>query len=285
VLDAVGTARFLARLKRAHANPMLPNETAPGLAIGLGGVGVTLRDLVSMYAAIARGGSPVVLHDGVRLAPEEGTNPAPVLDPVAAWYVADILRDVAPPINGSPGRVAYKTGTSYGYRDAWAIGFDGKTVIGVWVGRPDGAPVPGISGITAAAPVLFESFDRLGIGTVPLRAAPDGVIIASNAELPEPLKRFRHPDEDVVARDAAPEIAFPADGVDVDLGLASGADIPLIVKVRNGAPPFTFFANGAPFGRSAFARQNAWTPDGPGYATLSVVDAEGRSDVVTVFLE
>jgi penicillin-binding protein 1C len=73
--------------------------------------------------------------------------------------------------------------------------------------------------------------------------------------------------------------------VDVDLGLRSGNEAPLIVKVRNGVPPFTFFANGAPFGRSAFARQNSWRPDGPGFVTLSVVDAEGRSDTVKVFLD
>jgi penicillin-binding protein 1C len=285
VLDAVGTARLVSRLKRANANPLLPDNTAPSLAVGLGGVGVTLRDLVSVYAAIARGGTPVHLQDGVKPpAPDKG-EAAPVLDPVAAWYVSNILADVPPPLNGSPGRIAYKTGTSYGYRDAWAIGYDGKTVIGVWVGRPDGAPVPGISGIVSAAPILFESFDRLGAPAVPLRAAPPGVLFASNSELPLPLRRFRHPDDDVVARDAAPEIAFPGDGVDVDLGLKSGADLPLIVKVRNGVPPFTFFANGAPFGRSAFARQNSWKPDGPGYVTLSVVDAEGRSDVVKVFLD
>ncbi|WP_375451873.1 penicillin-binding protein 1C [uncultured Devosia sp.] len=285
VLDAVGTARLVSRLTRANAHPKLPEGTAPGLAIGLGGVGVTLRDLVSIYAAIARGGSPVMLNDGVTPANHEPAGSAPVLDPAAAWYVSDILADVPPPLNGSPGRIAYKTGTSYGYRDAWAIGYDGKTVIGVWVGRPDGEPVPGISGITAAAPVLFESFDRLGAPAVPLRPAPAGVLFASNTQLPGPLKRFRHPDDNMTTRDAAPEIAFPADGVDVDLGLASGSDLPLVVKVRNGAPPFTFFANGAPFGRSAFARQNSWTPDGPGYVTLSVVDAEGRSDDVTVFLD
>ncbi|HTM76064.1 MAG TPA: penicillin-binding protein 1C, partial [Devosia sp.] len=141
------------------------------------------------------------------------------------------------------------------------------------------------AGITAAAPVLFESFDRLGGRAVPLRAAPAGVLFASNAQLPAPLKRFRHPNDNMVNRDAAPQIAFPADGVDVDLGLASGSAAALMVKVRNGVPPFTFFANGAPFGRSAFARQNAWNPDGPGYVTLSVVDAEGRSDKVTVFLD
>lgn len=283
VLDAIGPARLVARLRRAHADPRLPVDTAPSLAVGLGGVGITLRDLVAVYAAIARGGEGIALHDGIGVRPDAQVA-APVLEPLAAWYVADILADVPPPLNGSPGRVAYKTGTSYGYRDAWAIGFDGQTVIGVWVGRPDGAPVPGLSGIVGAAPVLFEAFDRLGNRRAALPGAPDGVLFASNAELPTPLRRFRHPDEAVVAREAAPEIAFPADGVDVDLGLSSGQVGALMVKVRNGVPPFSFFANGAPFSRPQFARQDSWLPDGPGYVTLSVVDAQGRGDSVTVFL-
>jgi penicillin-binding protein 1C len=285
VLDAVGTPQLISRLKRANANPLLPDDTAPSLAVGLGGVGITLRDLVSVYTAIARGGTPVRLNDGVTPRLTEPADAPRVLDPVAAWYVSDILKDVPPPLNGSPGRIAYKTGTSYGYRDAWAIGYDGKTVVGVWVGRPDGAPVPGISGVTAAAPILFESFDRLGTPAVPLRPAPKGAIFAANADLPTPLRRFRNPNDNMVAADPAPEIAFPADGVDLDLGLTSGGDQPLTVKVRNGVPPFTFFANGAPFARSAFARQDSWKPDGPGFVTLSVVDAEGRSDSVKVFLD
>jgi penicillin-binding protein 1C len=271
-------------MRRANANPLLPDDSAPGLAVGLGGVGVTLRDLVSIYTAIARGGSAIHLKDGVTTPPADTSLAAPVLDPIAAWYVSDILSDVPPPLNGSFGRIAYKTGTSYGYRDGWSIGFDGKTVIGVWVGRPDGAPVPGLSGIVSAAPILFEAFDRLDTPAVPLRPAPPGVIFASNAQLPAPLRRFRNPDEELVASDPAPQIAFPADGVDVDLGLSDGGDAPLTVKIRNGVPPFTFFANGAPFDRSAFARQGSWTPDGPGYVTLSVLDAEGRSDSVKVMV-
>jgi penicillin-binding protein 1C len=246
---------------------------------------VTLRDLVSIYAAIARGGAPVHLEDGIGPAAPDTVVAAPVLDKVAAWYVSDILSDVPPPLNGSFGRIAYKTGTSYGYRDAWSIGFDGKTVIGVWVGRPDGTPVPRLSGIGSAAPILFEAFDRLGTPAVPLPGPPPGAIIATNAGLPGPLRRFRNPDANLVAADPAPEIAFPADGVDIDLGLAAGGDRPLTVKVRNGVPPFTFFANGAPFGRSAFARQESWRPDGPGYVTLSVLDAEGRSAMVRVFVD
>ncbi len=124
-------------------------DTAPSLAVGLGGVGVTLRDLVSIYAAIAAGrhaGGAARRRQGT--VAEETETPAPVLDPVAAWYVANMLaRRAAAAQRLRPGRIAYKTGTSYGYRDAWAIGFDGETVIGVWVGRPDNAPVPGITGI------------------------------------------------------------------------------------------------------------------------------------------
>ena len=209
-----------------------------------------------------------------------------MLDPVAAWYVSDILRDVPPPLNGSPGRIAYKTGTSYGYRDAWAIGYDGKTVIGVWVGRPDGAPVPGLAGIAAAAPILFEAFDRLGSPAAPFAPAPPGVLFASNAELPAPLKRFRHPNDDMVAarRGARRSPSPPMASMSISACGAATAS-PLIVKIRNGVPPFTFFANGAPFGRSAFARQESWNPDGPGFVTLSVVDARGRSDAVKVFVD
>jgi penicillin-binding protein 1C len=284
VLDAVGTARLVSRMKRAHAEPQLPDATLPGLAIGLGGVGITLRDLVSLYAAMARGGMPVHLNDGVGPHVETSGSEAPVLDPVAAWYVSSILRDVPPPTTGLGSRIAFKTGTSYGYRDAWAVGYDGKTVVGVWVGRPDGIPVPGISGIKAAAPILFEAFDRIG-PTTPFAAPPAGVIQAANPDLPEPLRRFRHPNDNRTARDPAPEISFPEDGSDLDLGTSAGDGQPLVVKVRNGAPPFTFFANGAPFEQAAFTRQGMWQPDGPGYVTVSVVDAKGRSDQVKVFLD
>ena len=85
------------------------------------------------------------------------------------------------PDHVSPGTIAFKTGTSYGYRDAWAIGFDGRHVIGVWVGRPDNAPVPGLIGIDAAAPILMDAFARIG-PTTPLRAAPPGILEATRRQ-------------------------------------------------------------------------------------------------------
>ena len=279
VLDAVGPARLVARLKRAAAAPALPDMSAPGLAIGLGGVGVTLRDLVQVYGALARGGSAVTLRDGVddpavRPLSDAG---APVLDPQAAWYVADILAGMPPPLNGSTGLVAYKTGTSYGFRDAWAVGFDGDHVVGVWVGRPDGTPVPGLSGITGAAPILFEAFDRLGRRRAPLKRPPAGTLVAverrpSAAAQALPGSRRGHRRRETPTRRSP----FPLDGVEVDLGIKAGDPMPLMIKVRNGAPPFTFFANGIPIGRTPFDRSKTWEPDGPGFVTLSVVEFDRR---------
>lgn len=120
---------------------------------------------------------------------------------------------------------------------------------------------------------------------MPFAKPPAGVLFASNSQLPTPLKRFRHPNDQLVARKPPPEIAFPRDGVALDLGLSEGAAADLMVKVRNGVPPFAYFANGAPFDLTDFARQKSWHPDGAGYVTLSVVDAEGQSDAVTVFVE
>src|SRR5262249_57391332 len=102
-----------------------------------------------------------------------------LLDPVAAWYVGNVLIGSPPPENAVGGRIAYKTGTSYGYRDAWALGFDGKRTVGVWVGRPDRAPVLGLVGRVAAAPILFDAFARMKEPVAPLPAAPKGVLIAT----------------------------------------------------------------------------------------------------------
>ena len=123
----------------------------------------------------------------------EDEPPAPrrLMEPVAAWQLAHVLLGTPPPENAAGGRIAFKTGTSYGYRDAWAVGFDGKRTIGVWVGRPDGAPVPGLIARVAAAPILFDAFARTGKLPVPIPSAPRGTLVAATSKLPPPLQRFR----------------------------------------------------------------------------------------------
>ena len=143
-----------------------------------------------LYCGIARLGTTIPLierADDLSIA----RPPQRLIDPVAAWYTGNVMIGTPPPDNGVHHRIAFKTGTSYGYRDAWAIGFDGNRTIGVWVGRPDGAPVPGMIGRGAAAPILFDAFARTGQSPAPLAAAPKGAIMAATGKLPLPLQRFQ----------------------------------------------------------------------------------------------
>src|SRR5437773_4237688 len=179
LLDRVGANRLSSRLKQAGANLVLPKDEAPGLAMGLGGVGVTLQDLVQLYSGLARLGNTRPLRE---IAKDDQRDPLRLMDQAAAWQVGNVLMGTPPPENGVHGRIAFKTGTSYGYRDAWSVGFDGRMTIGVWVGRPDGAPVPGLIGRAAAAPILFDAFARTGKLPVPLPKPPHGALLASNAK-------------------------------------------------------------------------------------------------------
>jgi len=283
LLDAVGPGRLLSRLRVAGAAPVLSASSPPGLAIGLGGVGVTLKGLVRVYAAIARGGTALRLTDDLGAATQSG-EVRRVLDERAAWYVASILAGAPAPPNTAVAGIAFKTGTSYGYRDAWAVGFDGRHVIGVWVGRPDGAPVPGLTGIEVASPLLIDAFGYLG-PPILLRAPPPGVLFADSGSLPPPLRHVGDLPSAPASIARGPQIAFPPNGARVELARRPDGRSELALKVRNGSPPFTWFANGKPIDQEAFMRTARWLPDGAGFATISVVDGRGQSTRVTVFLE
>ncbi len=266
--DALGPAKLMAALDRAGVRFVVPGGQ-PGLAVALGGVGVTLQDMVQLYATIARGGVSLPLTTRLDGARGEGQR---VIGAAAAWQVGDILAGLAPPPGAPENRLAYKTGTSYGHRDAWAIGFDGSHVIGVWMGRPDGTPVPGVFGADLAAPVLFQAFARLKPTLAPQPPAPPATLLVSNAQLPQPLQKFRsrsaafQPDAD------APVVAFPPDGAEVEL-LPDG----LMVRVSGGRAPFTWLVDGHPIALSMRDRQAMLAQIGRGFVTLSVIDAEGRS--------
>ena len=294
MLSAVGPGKLTARLSRAGVTTELPPETVPSLAVALGGIGMRLIDLTQLYTAMARGGEPVPLswrRDGEtlkrRLAADRDAGKRRLLSPVAAWYVSDILKDAPAPLNARGGRLAYKTGTSYGYRDAWAVGYDGRHTVAVWVGRPDGAPVPGLMGRLAAAPILFDAFQRISEKRTPLKAPPAGVIRKAGADLPPPLKRFRDGPDDASPTgpflDKPPMIAFPPDRSELDVA-DRDADEPVVLKAEGGALPLTWLVDGAPMPVDGSEREVAWTPPGKGFVKLQVIDAKGRADRVTVRL-
>ena len=244
LLDGVGPARFAASLRSAGAAPLLPRGVDASLPLALGGAGTTLRDMVGLYALLGDGGRA----GGLRFTPGQGAG-APVLEARAAATVAGVLVQDFP--GGGPHGVAWKTGTSWGGRDAWAFGFDGRHVAGVWVGRPDGTPIPGLTGRDAALPVLAKLFALLP--EAPLERATIRADAAPAALGADPLR-----------------LLFPPPGA----VLAEGAG-PVVLRVAGGRRPLIFLVDGAPIARDAARRELGWVPPGPGFYRIAIMDAEG----------
>ena len=175
LLDRVGPARFSARLANAGLELRLPRGVEPNLSVILGGTGVRMEDLVGAYTALNRGG----VGGRVRYRADDPRIDRRVLSAGAAWIVRDILeahpRPGYAPGTFDPGsrpRVAWKTGTSYGFRDAWAVGATRAYTLAVWIGRPDGTPLPGQYGAVTALPLMFQVVDSLPRSAIAAAPSP-----------------------------------------------------------------------------------------------------------------
>lgn len=271
-LARLGPEAFEARLANAGVTLWRPRmETRQaGLAIALGGVGISLRDLAVLYAALADGGlaKPLAWTEaeaedrrrerGVRLVQAK-----------AAEEVMAILRETPPPAGATPaalirGRplMAFKTGTSYGFRDAVAAGVVGGNVIVVWTGRADGGARGGLTGRDAALPLLFQVADL--IDAPPAAPRP----IAPRAA-PQALDALTRTTE-------GPRMIFPPDGSVVQVD-AFGPGSRGLVLAASGGEALSWYVAGQPLSADPLSGQVIWRPSGPGFYDLSVVDEAGRA--------
>ena len=273
-MEKVGPARFLATLRAAGVAPGLPpGDTGTGLGIALGSASISPLEMASLYSGLANGGSfapPVVRRDRPR--PE----PVRLIGPAATWYVNDILVD-APLPEGFASlrpalrerRIAYKTGTSAGFRDAWAAGYSANWTIVVWVGHADGTSRPGQLGRLAALPILFKAFSRLPGEDNRAPAAPSEVLrVASHHDLPLRMRSLGPAAQGA----GGPRIAYPPADAQIELGPSE--TVPLNANGGNGR--LRWLIDGRPLDGTK------WTPTGPGAARVAVVDEAGRSSAITV---
>ena len=251
LLDRVGPLRFAATLKSAGVALRLPPGADASLPLALGGAGITLRQIAGLYAALAGDGSAATL----RLREADPAALRPFLQPRASATVAAVLTQALP--DGGPSGIAWKTGTSWGGRDAWALGFDRSHVVGVWVGRPDGTPLPAATGRSLALPLLGRVFSLLP-------AAPRD---------PPPLPR---PERRTVARSDALRLLFPPPQA------VLSNDGPVTLRAMGGRRPLVFMVDGAPLATDPTRRETAWSPPGPGFYRLTVLDADGAAARVSV---
>jgi penicillin-binding protein 1C len=247
LLEQVGPLRFAATLKAAGAPLRLPVGADPSLPLALGGAGITLRAATGLYAALATDGSASPLR---LLAGEPGAH-ANFLSASAAATVASVITQPFP--DGGPAGVAWKTGTSWGGRDAWSVGFDARHVAGVWIGRPDGTPLPGATGRSLALPLLARVLELLPAAPrPPPPLAPRAVQTATADTRTDALRLLFPPPDAVLAGDG-----------------------PVVLRVMGGRRPLTFLVDGSPLVANPARREVQWNPPGPGFYRLTVLDADG----------
>ncbi|MBG3089977.1 peptidoglycan glycosyltransferase PbpC [Proteus terrae] len=156
LIEVYGAKKFAAKLRHNHLEMRFPYGSEPNLALILGGTATRMDELVSAFSALARQGKTAPL----RFKPEQIIEDRVLMSPGSAWIIRRILAGEARPRPDSAISpvvpLAWKTGTSYGYRDAWSIGVNARYTIGVWVGRPDGTPVAGQFGFATAVPIMNQ---------------------------------------------------------------------------------------------------------------------------------
>ena len=271
-LDQVGSKRFEAALEGTGIDISIPERSGEGggLAVALGGLGVTPEGLATLYVALANKGvaAPLRWHQG-----QDDTDPKQFISPQSAAQITKILRQAPSPngrvpawlSSGAP-PIAYKTGTSYGHRDAWAAGYTDEWTVIIWTGRADGAPRYGMTGRSAAAPLLFDVFAMLP------HAQGRRVDYQRSEKAPLGLNRVQGPDE------SAPQILFPEDGSQIALKLTGGSKtLPLSALSPKGSS-VSWYVDGAKLSKSALdPTETHWQPEKPGFYTLRVVNAAGKS--------
>jgi penicillin-binding protein 1C len=287
VLERVGPLRFTQLLENAGARLAFPTRDAmPGLPVALGGLGISLHDITMLYTGIADGG--VVRPLRVIASAPQGA-PHRLFGPVAAWYLRQILTGVNLPSGWAMGQglsrkrvIGFKTGTSYGFRDAWSVGFSNDYTVGVWVGRADGAPRAGKVGVETAAPILLKSFELLPPDRRPQPPEPAGAIDAVNAgQLPPSLRVFHRPGQPprrTASLVPPPSIVFPPNGATVPLPENAKAPADVTLKADGGRAPLTWLVNGRLLGSFGRFQPVTFAPGGEGFARVTVVDSQGRSD-------
>jgi penicillin-binding protein 1C len=269
MLERIGPASFLARMESAGVRLAIPRGgRAPGLALVLGGAGITLRDLAVLYCALGDEGlaRPLALTEADAARRERGRG-SRLIRAAAARQVLDILREAPAPKGriptaltlGGPG-MAYKTGTSYGFRDAVAAGVVGGYVIIVWTGRADGGARGGLTGREAALPMLFDAADILSAPrTAPPRISPRSA--------PGALTALERPDR-------GPNLIFPPDGATVQVEAFGPASRGLVLAA--GGEGLNWYVGGRPLGVDPVSGRTIWRPATAGFYELTVVDRDGR---------
>lgn len=310
LLENIGPGKFYMHLRSMPVDLKFEKANAtPSLPLALGGVGMTLWDLVSLYSAIANGGAFHKLsmtsneNENDLISVEKQRTENRIMSEKSAAYITQILQNAQAP-DGFVDRgiihrsgIAYKTGTSYGYRDAFAIGYNTQYTVGVWLGKTDGSACSTNTGRNTAAPILFKIFDMLPAPSQNFYF-PD--LFALNLKK-NTVQKFV-PDVSNAAREnnKALKIIFPKNGSVLQLDKfdqTDKLDTPdnalenskawrdIKIAFKGGKPPYFCLINGHPAVNSLQQNYFYWQPESPGFVEFTIIDSNGASDSISLELK
>ncbi len=311
-LEQVGPTRFSSFLKMAGVNLITPKKQTQeaGLALALGGAGIKMRDLATLYAGLGNGGRVAPLRFKAKIEYKDEGEAFQFVSKRTADEISKILAS-APSLKGrvpaaltrKAPHISFKTGTSYGFRDAWSAGYNKDYTVIVWIGRADGAPRPGKTGRTAAAPLLFSIFDML--------AQSDRDHFDKESETDKrKFRKYENNKHDLLAfneqenfsflehitaptitnanlhqSENTPEIIFPQEGIelfikrqDKDVKQRRGHSL----QARGGQGGKQWYVNGQKINPDPIGGQFIWYPAKSGFYTVRVIDDAGAEQKVRV---
>ncbi|MBS0288688.1 MAG: penicillin-binding protein 1C [Proteobacteria bacterium] len=263
LLNQIGVIRFLGLLKEAEITPQFPASfDSPSLAVALGGVGLTLEQLVKLYAILARHGCDMPLS---YLESNVMPSSTQVLSIKSSKEITDILKIR---LEGNR-QISLKTGTSYGHRDALVVGYNHRYVVGVWIGKPDGSSMDGVWASNVSVPLLKKVFNLL---------AQD----ASFSPNDLPALVLKNEPKTTIFK-SAPSFLFPVNDTIIELEKEGEHFKSIPLSITGGKRPYTLLIDDKPF-QDVFWQKPFWTPPSPGFYTLTVVDALGQVDKINIEL-
>lgn len=275
ILERMGAGEFVESLESLCGRVCIPGGKAT-LPVALGGIGISMLQMGQLYAALANGGSAYALR---YLDENAGSQrPKKLISPKAAKMTTAILRSLPEPEGfiDNAKNIAYKTGTSYGFRDAWTAAYDKSHTVIVWTGRPDNSPLPKRSGRRAAAPLAYEVFTIVNEAEAHSNWGwPHNYL---GGEVPQGLKYFEAPKKRKSSGGIS--LLYPADGT--RFKSAECSDVYIGIKAQNGSRPYYWHIDGEAMEISG---ASATLPFGHGAHRITVMDSNGDMASSDIWVE
>jgi penicillin-binding protein 1C len=273
VLNKVGVDAFVERLTQSTGALHIPKQRA-SLPIALGGLGISLWQLSQLYVSLANAKETQKLHYLKQT--KQTVSKTQLFTPQASQMTNAILRELPAPIGftNPHQQIAYKTGTSYGYRDAWTIAYTKAYTIAVWVGKPDNSMQFKRTGSNTASPLAFEAFSILHSLVTPQAWTWSPSYLGST--VPLGLQYF-----DLEEKEEVATLHFVSPQNNERFMSADCSDAIIEIQIKAGKAPYYWYIDGE---EKTFNKTSFSLPFTHGGHTLHVIDSTGATQTRDIWV-